>query len=895
MPLKTLIRIYRVFLLAFPHAFRAEHTSEMVETLRARAVDVRQRFGKRRMLRFWTRELLAVLRSGIHMRIRTQRTSSRKIDTQRAFSTGRGSMFGSIFQDIRYAVRSFSKTPALTAVVVVTLALGIGANAAVMPFLYGFLLRPLPFDQPERLAALWENAPGFTQLTPSYPNFVDWRNMSTTFEDLGAYRETSRTMTGSGDPEELSGCFASHNLFGMLGVQPVEGRAFLPEDDVPGAAATVLLGNGLWTRRFGKDPALVGQNLVLDGEPHTVVGIMPSGFRFPEEADFWVPYRRSPTASRRSGGAWVIGRLEGDATFALAQSEMSTIAAQLGQQYPATNAQRSVVVRPLVDDMLRGHRRPVIIFYAIACIVLLLACANVTNLLLARSTERRREIAMRSVLGASRWRIAGQLLTESLLVASLGGALGILIGVWGRNAALAAMLEPYPYYFRFDIGLPVLLAILGTTILSGFVFSLGPVFGSGSSELSEGLRHGDAHRDGGRKTNRIRSALVVCEIGLSLIVLVSAGLLTRSFLSLTAVDPGFDPENLLTVQVELPRDSYGEASQQAEFFREAHERIGSVAGVTGVSGVSNLPMTGSNQRTTIYAEHAPVPAQGEEDFSLNRQIQAGYLDVMGIHLLSGSNFDEYGVVPDGPPVVIVDQALASYLWPNENALGKRLKYGAESDARWPWMEVIGVVGNTHHFSLDDYTEKGMYRPFAQEPIRQQSLVIRTAGDPVLLADQIRREVWAIDPSLPLESVRTMERLVRDTYWEKTAQMWLLGALSTIAIVLAAFGVYAAVTFSIAQRTREFGIRMALGAERLEVARLVARQVGVLALLGLAVGVAVALVVMRFGSALLFEIGYTDPMTYCISIAVVVVVVILAGYAPARRAARVDPAVSLRVN
>jgi putative ABC transport system permease protein len=796
----------------------------------------------------------------------------------------------SILQDLKFAARSFRRTPALTAVVVITLALGIGANAAVLPFLYGILLRPLPFEQPERLAFLFENGPGFTQASPSFPNFVDWRERSTSFEDMGACWGTRRTITGRGDPEQLSGRLVSHSLFGMLGVRPISGRAFLPEDDVPGAAATVLLSHGLWARRFGSDPALVGQSILLDGEPHTVVGIMPAGFRFPDQAEFWVPYRSSPTAGRRGGAARVIGRLQKDVTFERAQSEMSAIAAQLGQEYPATNAQRGVVVRPLAEDILWGHRRPVLIFYAVACIVLLLACANVTNLLLARSAERRREIAMRSVLGASRSRIAGQLFTESLLVASLGGPLGILIGVWGRNAALAAMPEPFPYYFRFDIGLPVLLAIVGTTVLSGFVFSLAPILGSGSYALSEGLRDGDAQQGSGRTTNRVRSALVVCEIGLALVVLVGAGLLTRSFLVLTAVEPGFEPENLISVQLSLPRASYREESQQAELFREARERIGSVAGVVGVSGVSNLPMAGSSQRTSIYAEDTPVPAQGEEDFSLNRQVQTGYFDVMGIPLLSGRNFDEYGV---GPPVVIVDQALASHLWPDENPLGKRIKYGASDDTRWPWMEVIGVVGNTHQFSLDDGAEKGMYRPFIQEPMRQQTLVIRTAGEPGLLADQIRREIWAIDPNLPLDNVWTMKRLVRDSYWERTAQMWLLCVLSTIAILLAAFGVYGVVAHSVSQRTREFGIRMALGADRLEVARLVVRQVGLLATIGLACGVAVALVVMRFGSALLYGVGYTDTATYGFAVMGMAAIVVIAGYVPARRAARLDPAVALR--
>ena len=885
--------LYRVALVAFPKDYREECAEEMISTLQARATEVRRLGTSRSILRFWSRELVAVIRSGIQMRVRARRPRNRMVNTQRAVSAGGASMIGSVLQDVRYALRSFRKTPTLTAAVVVTLALGIGANAAVLPFLYGILVRPLPFEAPDRLAVLFENSPRFTRASPSYPNFVNWRQRSTTFEDMGAHWRTSRTLTGRGDPERLSGCLISHSLFETLGVQPASGRAFVPEDDVPGAPATVLLSHGMWIRRFGGDPAVIGQSLLLDGEQHTVVGVMPAGFRFPDQVDFWVPYRSSPTVGRGGGAANVIGRLKPGTTIERAQSEMSVIAAQLGEEYPTTNAQRGVVVRSLADDILWSRRRPVLIFYAIACIVLLLACVNVTNLLLARSTERRREIAMRAVLGASRSRIAGQLFTENLLLASFGGALGILIGVWGRNAALAAMAEPFPYYFRFDIGLPVLLAILGTTLLSGLAFSLAPIVGFGSNVLSDGLRNGDMRNDGGRNTNRLRSALVVCEVGLALVVLVGAGLLTRSFLTLTAVGAGFDRENLLTVQVSLPRDRYANPVEQTAFFREARERIASVAGVVGVSGVSHLPMTGSHQRGPIYAEHSPVPAQGDEDFALSRQVQPDFFDVMGIPILSGRGFSEADVVAEGPHFVVVDQALASHLWPNEAAVGKRIKYGATDDTRWPWMEVIGVAGNTHHFSLDDDAEKGLYRPFLQEPVRWQTMLLRTAGDPTLLADEVRREVWAIDPDLPLDNVRAMENIVRDSYWERTAQMWLLSALSVIAIALAAFGVYGVVAHSVSQRTREFGIRMALGAERLDFARLVVRKLGTLAVIGLVCGIAVALVVMRFGSALLFQVSYTDVTTYCVAIFGMAAVVCLAGYLPARRAARLDPAVALR--
>ncbi|MFC1640094.1 ABC transporter permease [Gemmatimonadota bacterium] len=890
---RYLFRLYRLALIAYPKAFRDECATEMLDTVRAREKELLERGWSVKVARFWTRELVAVLRSGILMRLTARRQRQVGQRSLRRVHPGSDALFSSILQDVRFAARSFRKTPGLTCIVIVTLALGIGANAAVLPFLYGILIKPLPFEEPDRLTVLFENAPGFTRASPSFPNYVDWRDRSATFEDMGAYWRTSNTLSGYGDPERLSGCLVSFSLFDVLRVRPAHGRAFLPEDDVVGSPPTVLLSHGLWTRRFGADPDLVGQSLLLDGEPHTVIGVMPAGYRFPDQADYWIPYRRSPTASRGGGAASVIGRLNPETTFEMAQNEMSAIATQLAQDYPETNAQRGIVVRPLEDDILWGRRTPVLIFYAVTCIVLLLACANVANLLLARSMARRREMAMRTVLGASRFRIARQLLTESLLLASLGGALGLLIGSWGLSAALAMMAGSFPYYFEFDIGLPVLLAILGTALLSGLVFGMAPSIGFRSSELSDGLREGDTGRFPGRGANRIRSALVASEVGLALIVLVGAGLLTRSFLSLTAVEAGFDRENLLTVQLSLPRDRYSDVSLQHAFFRAARERIMSVAGVVSVSGVSNLPMTGSHQRTSIYAEHSPVPLQGEEEYALNRQVQPDYFDVMGIPLVSGSVFAEQGLTSSGPAVVIVDQALAAHLWPNESALGKRIKYGSADNTRWSWMEVVGVVGNTHHFSLDDSAEKGMYRPFSQEPMRTQTTVIRTAGDPLSLVDQIRREIWSIDPNLPVENVRTMDRAVRDSYWQRSAQMWLLSILSLVAILLAAFGVYGVVAYSVGQRTREFGIRMALGAEHQDIASLVVRHVAMLASIGLAAGVVVALVVMRFGSALLFDVEYTDAPTYGIAVAVMAATAIFAAYVPARRAARLDPNVALR--
>ncbi len=801
----------------------------------------------------------------------------------------RDSVFASGVMDLKYAVRGFAKTPGFTTAVIVTVALGIGANAAVFPFLHGFLLRPLPFDEPGRLAVLFENAPRFTRTSVSYPNFVDWRARSHSFDDMAAYTATTVDLTGSGTAERLTGGVVSHNFFDVLGIPAAQGRGFVPDDDVPGAPHTVILGHGVWMRRFGGNPEIVGGTVTLDGDSYTVVGIMPRGVRFPDQADFWVPLRRSATSSRRRHILRVVSRLSAEASFETAQTEMHAIAAQLAESFPETNGNRGVVVRPLKEDLLWGRTTPVLAFYVVVCLLLLLACANVANLFLVRAADRNREIAMRSALGAGRWRITRQLLTESVLLAMIGGSGGLLMGAWGRNVVLASLPEPFPSYFRFDMDIPVVLTLLGITIVCGISFGLAPVLRTAGANLFDALRAGPL---AGFRKSRQHGFLVVSQIGTALVVLIGAGLMIRSVHRLDTAAVGFEREHLLTVHLSLPNDRYAEGPQQLEFYETVRERLQSLTGFAGVTGVSHLPMTGSYQRSEIFVEGTEAPEPGQEQYGLVREIQPDYFRIMGIPLVSGSDFHD-GIAAGGArPVVIVDRSFAQRFWPGGTAIGRRIKYGAP-DSEWPWMEVVGVVGNTYHFSLDVPVEMGIYRPLAQEPVPWQTLIVRAAGNPLQSVDAIRSAIWAIDATLPLDDIRTIDQVIQATYWDSSAQMWLLSALAVVSLLLAALGVYGVVAYSVSRRTLEFGIRMALGAQQVRVVKLVLTHSTVLAAAGLAAGTVTALAVTRFAASLLFEVRSVDVPTYLIAATLMAAVALLAAYLPARRATKVDPATVLR--
>jgi len=799
-----------------------------------------------------------------------------------------------LLRDVRIALRSFRRSPLFTVAAVACLGLGIGANAAVFSFLYGIIIRPLPFEEPGRLCVLFETAPGFTRIGPSYPDFADWRNMSRSFDDIAIYDRTIGTISGLEGAERLDGARISWNLFDVLGIRPAQGRGFLGSEDEPGAPAAVLLSYNLWRSRFGSSPDLIGRNLILNGEPHTVIGVMPEGFHFPEQAEYWVPVRLSPASNRASRSfSAAVGRLNPGISIEDARTEMDAIALRLEELYPDSNEGSGVVVRALADDFLWGRRTPVLMFYGVVCFVLLLACANVANLMLTRASARRRETAVIVALGASRNRVAGQYLTESVLLALAGGVVGLGLGAVGRNVFLAVVPAQFPYYLRFDINLPVVLAVTGIAVLAGVLFGLVPVFDASRINLFEVLRDGGAAVSDSLRRTWIRSLLVVVEVTMALVVLIGAGLMMKSLLRLRGVEAGFDSRNLLTMEVELPREMEQQTDRAFSFFEDVRERVASLPDVIGASAVSNLPMGRSQWQGTVSVEGAGQQPPGEEPWAIGRSVQNGYFQTMGIPLLSGRAFDERDAAEGAPEVVIVNRSFAEKYWPDGECLGGRIKWG-DPDSEWPWMEIVGVVGDVRHYGLDLPVELGYYRSFSQTVFSKMTLVARTRSDPMEVVDAVRGSIWGLDPDASIYDVRSMDRVIYDEHWEPVVYSRAFNIFSALALILAALGVYGVVACSVVQRTREFGIRLALGARAGDVVRLAVQRVALLTGMGLLSGLIVAFVVMRLISSMLFGVTSYDPAIYAFCAVLMTAVTLLAMWQPARRASRLDPVKVLRV-
>jgi putative ABC transport system permease protein len=801
----------------------------------------------------------------------------------------------SLLQDIRYGFRVLLKSPVFTIAAILCLGLGIGANAAIFSFVYGIAIRPLPFDDSHRLLYLNENSParGYSRLSISYADFADWREQQATFENISIYSGWSLTLTGDGEPERISGTRVSHELLETLRVRPLHGRGFIPEEEMEGGARVVIIGHALWKNRYGSDSTLVGRTLILSGEPHTVVGVAPDGFTFPEFSQFWVPIRQSRTESRGNHSFRGVGRLNRGVSQEEARTELNTIAARLAEEYPETNSDVGAVTAPLKEEFVGDYRAAALIFYGVVCFVLLLACANVANLMLARAAARRREVAVRTSVGATRGRVVRQLLVESIVLSLFGGALGIGLGRVGRDLILAGIPVDIPYYIGYEMNMPVVLSMVGITVLCGILFGLAPAIESSNPHLVRTLQAGSGRTSDGVRKSLFRSALVAFEVGLALVVLVGAGLMMKSFLTLRTAEPGFDQENILTMRVSLPASDYSSGRAQWRFFEDAIQRIESIPGVVGATAAWNLPMSGYNWGISYYVEDTEPPPPGQYPVASHHIIKPGYFEILGIPLLQGRDFDERDVQEGSVPVAIVNETFVERYWPDENPLGKRFIYGTTPSEDNPWMEVIGVAGDARYAGLNVDIREGFYRTDGQYSNTSMALAVKTARDPLEMADVVRQAVWAIDPNLPASQVMTMERLAQERHWEPTLYSWMFGIFSLIALVLAAVGVYGVVSYSVAQRTREFGIRMALGAGSGRVVGLVVRQGMLLTAIGLVGGILVALALMRFLQSIMFGINPTDPGVYTITALAMAAVAILAAYLPARRATHVDPVIALR--
>jgi putative ABC transport system permease protein len=790
-----------------------------------------------------------------------------------------------------------ARNPGVTALAVLALALGIGANTAIFSLVNTVLLRPLPFPEPERLTQVWGSNPskGIPFHFVFYSDVVLWRVHARSFESLAAWTVGSTNLTLGDEPERVPFSRVNASYFTILDVRFLHGRGFLASEDVPGAVPVAVLNYGLWQRRFASDPTLVGRTVKIDGIQHTVIGILPAGFQIPgRNVDIYAPLAQ-PDSHQPGPNAvtvGVYGRLKPGISTAQAQAEMDTVGKSLEKEFPGTLG-KTPKVWGLREFLVRDVRVSLLILLAAVGLVLLIACVNVANLLLARASARQREIAVRTSLGAGRARLIRQMLTESSLLGLSGGAIGVLLALWGVKALVMLVPERYPMVRGADIDGRVLLFTLVVSMATGILFGLVPAFAASRSEdLANALKEGGRGESDGASHGRILSLLVVAEVSLALILLAGSGLLIRSFLRLNAVDPGFSPHHVLTASVNLPPAKYGTPASRIAFFRELLQRLTAMPGVRSAGIVSVLPLSGSNTGTGLIIEGRPIPRPEEVPIVWFRMTNEGYFRAMEIPLLKGRFFNEQDAT--GPPVAIVNSTLARRFWPDEDPIGKRITNGIPRAGRpVTWITIVGVVGDLRHMNLEREADAEIFWPYQQHAPAAMSLAIRTDSDPARFAPLLRSATVAIDREQPVSQVRSMDRILADSIAPRRFAVVMLGIFAAVALALAAVGIYGVISFSVTRRTREIGVRIALGARPQNVRRMVLGKALVLAGTGVAVGLAGSLALARVISSLLYDVSATDPMILSGVSVLLTFVAALAGFFPARRASRVDPIVALR--
>jgi len=801
-----------------------------------------------------------------------------------------------IWQDLKFGARMLARSPAFTFIAVLTLGLGIGANTAIFSVINGMLLRPLPYNEGENILFISEWAQEVPGMSFSVENFKDLRDQNRVFEAIMAYRGQNYVLTGTDQPERLNGREVTVGMFDTLRLKPLIGRAFTPEEDKVGAERVVLLGDGFWTRRFARDPGILNQQLLLNGESFTVIGVLPGNVHTSMRiTDVFTPMMRREDelggADNRSNhpGIYVYARLKPGITEAKARAEVVGIAKRLADTYPNSNARQSMTVTNLHEALVEDTRPRLLVLFGAVLLVLLIACANVANLLLARAASRRQELAVRNALGAGRWRLVRQLLTESVLLAFVGALLGVLFAYWGVRGLLAGLPSDTSLAEGISLDGTVLAFTAGIAVLTGLLFGLAPAWQASRADVQKTLKEGS--RSGhGRGHRRLHGALVVVEMAMALILLLGTGLMLKSFRHVLAADGGFNPDRVLTASVSGPEIKYKEPAQRQAFIEQIVSKVQAIPGVK--LAASALPLLGGWQ-SGFTIEGRPEPPPGQRPSADITRISPDYFRVMGIRVLKGRTFTEQDRA-DGTQVCMIDETFAQKHWPGEDSLGKRVKFGGLDDKDNPWMEVIGVVNHVKHYGVDQDSRIEMYLPYTQSPIPSFTLLVRTSGDPSGVSAAVSRAVQSVDPDVPLYQVRTLESIVSDRVAERRLAAILISIFGTLALALAAVGTYGVMSYAVTQRSHELGIRMALGAQRIDIFKLVLRSGMLLAGMGLVIGFAVAF----FGLAplvasVLFQVTATDPPTYALSPLVLLAVALLASWIPARRATRVDPMDALR--
>ncbi|HEX6044517.1 MAG TPA: ABC transporter permease [Pyrinomonadaceae bacterium] len=810
-----------------------------------------------------------------------------------------------MFKELQYAARALLKRPGFSLVAMLTLALGIGANTAIFSVVNAMLLRPLPLRDPERVVMIWGFLPKLAQAMDKAPNsaanFINLKAKSESFERLAAFRSWSWQSTNGTEPELLQGSRVSADFFEAVGASPVLGRAFTPEEDVPNRTPVAIISYGLWQRRFGGDENVIGKSIMLTGQSAMIVGVMPRGFHFPGGAnmipglqfelqnDVWVPLAFTEQERQQHGNLnlAVIGRLKPGVSPLQGETELRAIQ----QGLPLGTIGYTLNVVPLHQQMVGNIRKPLLVLLAVVALVLLIACANIANLFLARATSRQKEIAIRATLGASRRRIVGQLLTESLLLALAGGAIGLLLAVWGNSLLVSLIPREVPRIDDVTLDARILLFTFAISIVTGLLFGLVPALQASRFDLNHSLKEGGRNTASGAGQNRLRGLLVVSQVAIALVLLIGAALLMKSFTRLLSVAPGFNPDNVLTLELQvanLPPSRYESQDEQTKFFEQVIGHLQSLPGVVSAGGVLSLPLSGAFESTDVILDGQPTGPgvqNPEADYTI---VTPTYFSTLQIPLLQGRHFAAQDK-PNAPLVILVNDVFAARVWPGQDPIGKRFRVGFEKEQR----EVVGVVGSIKQTTLAAEARPAMYLPHGQSPTNRLTVLVRTSGDPMSLGTAVREQVRAVDKDVPVTHVQTMETVLGASVGQQRFSMLLVGLFAGLALVLSAVGIYGVMAYSVSRRSHEIGVRMALGAGAGQVLKLVLKDGMSLAFAGIAVGLLGAFALTRLMASLLFGISAKDPMTFASVAAFLAAVALIACYIPARRATKVDPLIALR--